>query len=162
MHVLNITLLGDFSLTDQRGRPVSVPNKRIQAFIAYLALGIDSGGSVSEAMDLIPGDRVHEIISDLRFALRELPSKILIVEGNYLLLTEGPWAGVKPLLDYAVFVDVPRELVKARLLKRHGEEGLFTEERNRAHIERNDLPNYDLVCLSQDRADVVIAMDVER
>ena len=88
--------------------------------------------------------------------------KILIVEGNYLLLTEGPWAGVKPLLDYAVFVDVPRALVKARLLKRHGEEGLFTEERNRAHIERNDLPNYDLVCLSQDRADVVIAMDVER
>jgi len=89
-------------------------------------------------------------------------AKILIVEGNYLLLTEGPWAGVKPLLDYAVFINVERELVKARLLKRHGEEGLFTEERNRAHVERNDLPNYDLVCQSQDRADVVIDMDVER
>jgi len=89
-------------------------------------------------------------------------AKILIVEGNYLLLTEGPWAGVKPLLDYAVFINVERELVKARLLKRHGEEGLFTEERNRAHIERNDLPNYDLVCQSQDRADVVMDMDVER
>lgn len=88
--------------------------------------------------------------------------KVLVVEGNYLLLTEGPWAGVKPLLDYSVFIDVPRDLVKARLLKRHGEEGLFSEERNRAHIERNDLPNYDLVCLSQDRADVVISMDVER
>jgi pantothenate kinase len=88
--------------------------------------------------------------------------RILIVEGNYLLLTEGPWAGIKPLLDYSVFIDVPRDIVKARLLKRHGEEGLFSEERNRAHIERNDLPNYDLVCLSQDRADVVIAMDVER
>ena len=87
-------------------------------------------------------------------------ARILIVEGNYLLLTEGPWAGVKPLLDYAVFIDVPRELVKARLLKRHAEEGLFTEERNRAHIERNDLPNYDLVVRSQDRADVVIVMDV--
>lgn len=88
--------------------------------------------------------------------------RVLVVEGNYLLLTEGPWAGVKPLLDYSVFIDVPRDLVKARLLKRHGEEGLFTEERNRAHIERNDLPNYDLVALSQDRADVVIAMEVER
>ncbi|WP_332687844.1 nucleoside/nucleotide kinase family protein [Devosia sp.] len=88
--------------------------------------------------------------------------RVLIVEGNYLLLTEGPWAGVKAALDYAVFVDVPRDIVKARLLKRHGEEGLFSEERNRAHIERNDLPNYDLVCLSQDRADVVIEMDVER
>ena len=88
--------------------------------------------------------------------------RVLVVEGNYLLLTDGPWAGVKPLLDYTVFVDVPRDLVKARLLKRHGEEGLFTEERNRAHIERNDLPNYDLVFLSQDRADVIISMDVER
>lgn len=87
-------------------------------------------------------------------------ARILIVEGNYLLLTDGPWAGVKPLLDYAVFIDVPRDVVAARLLKRHGEEGLFTEERNRAHIERNDLPNYDLVCLSQDRADIVISMDV--
>jgi pantothenate kinase len=87
--------------------------------------------------------------------------RVLVVEGNYLLLTEGPWAGVKPLLDYSIFIDVPRDIVKARLLKRHGEEGLFSEERNRAHIERNDLPNYDLVCLSQDRADVVIAMDVE-
>lgn len=88
--------------------------------------------------------------------------RILIVEGNYLLLTEGSWAGVRAALDYAVFIDVPRDIVKARLLRRHGEEGLFTEERNRAHIERNDLPNYDLVQLSQDRADVVIEMDVER
>ena len=87
--------------------------------------------------------------------------KTLIVEGNYLLLTEGPWAGIRSLLDYAVFLDVPRDLVKARLLKRHGEEGLFTEERNRAHIERNDLPNYDLVQQSQDRADIIISMDVE-
>ncbi|WP_108395944.1 nucleoside/nucleotide kinase family protein [Devosia submarina] len=88
-------------------------------------------------------------------------ARILIVEGNYLLLTEGPWAGVRALLDYAVFIDVPRELVRARLLKRHGEEGLFTEERNRAHIERTDLPNFDLVQQSRHRGDVIIAMDVE-
>lgn len=88
--------------------------------------------------------------------------RVLVVEGNYLLLTEGPWAGVKPLLDYSVFIDVPRDLVEARLLRRHAEEGLFSEERNRAHIKRNDLPNYDLVSLSQDRADVVITLDVDR
>ena len=86
--------------------------------------------------------------------------KVLVVEGNYLLLTQGPWAGVKSLLDYAVFIHVPRELVRTRLMKRHGEEGLFSEERNRAHIERNDLPNYDLVEESRERADVVFEMDV--
>ncbi|MET3901056.1 pantothenate kinase [Devosia sp. UYZn731] len=87
--------------------------------------------------------------------------RVLIVEGNYLLLTDGPWAGVKPLLDYAVFIDADRETVKARLLKRHAEAGLFTEERNRAHIERTDMPNFDLVSASKGRADVVIALAVE-
>jgi pantothenate kinase len=87
--------------------------------------------------------------------------RVLIVEGNYLLLTEGPWAGVKPLLDYSLFVHVDRKTAGCRLLKRHGEEGLFSEERNRAHIERNDLPNYDLVEKSKDRADVILSMDVE-
>ena len=87
--------------------------------------------------------------------------RVLVVEGNYLLLTQGPWAGVKVLLDYAVFIHVPRETVRARLMIRHGEEGLFTEERNRAHIERNDLPNYDLVEASRDRADVVFELSVD-
>ncbi|KFL31028.1 hypothetical protein JP75_11820 [Devosia riboflavina] len=86
--------------------------------------------------------------------------KVLVVEGNYLLLGDAPWDEVKPLLDFSAFIVVPREMVRARLMKRHGEEGLFTEERNRAHIERNDLPNYDRVMLSQDRADVVITLDV--
>jgi pantothenate kinase len=60
-----------------------------------------------------------------------------------------------------VFIDVDRETVKARLLKRHAEAGLFTEERNRAHIERTDMPNFDLVSASQERADVVVALIVE-
>jgi pantothenate kinase len=88
--------------------------------------------------------------------------KVLVVEGNYLLLPDGPWAGVRALLDYAVFIHVPRDLVAARLLRRHGEEGLFTEERNRAHIARNDLPNYDLVEAWRERADVVFALEVSR
>lgn len=88
--------------------------------------------------------------------------RVLVVEGNYLLLTQGPWTGVRPLLDYAVFLDVPRDKVRARLLKRHAEAGLFTEERNLAHVERTDLPNYDLVAGSWDRADVVFEMVTER
>jgi hypothetical protein len=41
-------------------------------------------------------------------------------------------------------------------MKRHAEEGLFSEERNRAHIERVDLSNYDLVTRSRPRADIAI------
>ena len=83
-------------------------------------------------------------------------TRLLVVEGNYLLLATAPWWQVKPLLDRAVFIEVPRETVRARLMARHAEEGLFTEERNRAHIERVDLVNYDTVMRSKPRADVAI------
>lgn len=83
-------------------------------------------------------------------------TRLLVVEGNYLLLATAPWWRVRPLLDRAIFLAVPRELVRARLMKRHAEEGLFTEARNRAHIERVDLVNYDTVLRSRPRADIAI------
>jgi pantothenate kinase len=85
-------------------------------------------------------------------------TRLLVVEGNYLLLATAPWWRVKPLLDRSVFIEVEREKVRARLVKRHAEEGLFSEERNRAHVERVDLPNYDTVMRSKARADVAIEL----
>lgn len=140
--------------TDYKGAPHTFEGAEFVSFLHHLkaATGAVSGPGYSRKIEDTVDD-AFTIQPDVR---------VLIVEGNYLLLTEGPWAGIRPLLDYAVFIDVSRELVQARLLKRHSEEGLFSEERNRAHIARNDLPNYDLVVLSQDRADVVISLDVER
>ena len=54
------------------------------------------------------------------------------------------------MVDHAYPTRLPGWLVL--VLKRHAEEGLFTEERNRAHIERVDLSNYDLVARSRPRA----------
>ena len=85
-------------------------------------------------------------------------ARLLVVEGNYLLLATAPWWRVRPLLDRAAFLEVPREIVRARLLKRHAAEGLFTAERNLAHVERVDLPNYDLVLRSKPRADLVLEL----
>jgi pantothenate kinase len=68
---------------------------------------------------------------------------------------------VKPLLDCAIYLEIPAETVRARLMKRHAEEGLFTAERNRAHIERVDLVNYDTVQRSRPRADIAIDLIVD-
>ena len=103
-----------------------------------------------------PGySRKIEDVVDASFTV-PAATRLLVVEGNYLLLAMAPWWKVKPLLDRAIFIGVPREMVRARLMKRHAEEGLFTEARNRAHIERVDLSNYDLVARSRPRADVAI------
>ena len=87
--------------------------------------------------------------------------KLLVVEGNYLLLATAPWWRIKPLLDSAVFIDLPREIVRERLLSRHAAEGLFSEERNREHVERVDLANYDLVERLRPRADIAIDLLTE-
>lgn len=138
--------------TDYKGAPHTFEGAAFASFLHHLkrATGPVSGPGYSR--------KIEDVVEDAFTIPPEV--RILIVEGNYLLLTEGPWAGIKALLDYAVFIAVNREIVRERLMRRHGEEGLFTAERNRAHIERNDLPNYDLVDGSKDRADVVFEMVV--
>lgn len=140
--------------TDRKGAPHTFEGAAFVGFLHHLKHATEpvSGPGYSR--------KIEDTVDD---AFTVAPdAKVLVVEGNYLLLTEGPWAGVKSLLDYSVFIHVPREVVRSRLMRRHGEEGLFTEERNRAHIERNDLPNYDLVEASRERADVVFDLVVAR
>src|SRR5688572_12424904 len=121
------------------------------AFADYLARLKAATGPVSG-----PGysRKIEDVVKDA-FTV-DAGVNLLVAEGNYLLLASAPWWRVRPLLDSAVFIDVPRETVRTRLMRRHAEEGLFTEERNRAHIERVDLANYDLVKRSRPRADIVI------
>jgi pantothenate kinase len=103
--------------------------------------------------------KIEDVVDDAFTVAAE--AKLLVVEGNYLLLSAAPWWRIKPLLDSAIFVDLPREKVRTRLIKRHAAEGLFSEERNREHVERVDLTNYDLVQRSRSRADIVIDLLTE-
>ncbi|MFG6177089.1 nucleoside triphosphate hydrolase [Halomonas sp. THAF12] len=49
--------------------------------------------------------------------------RLVIVEGNYLLLDQGPWPSLRPLFDMTLFLDVPDELLEARLIQRWREMG---------------------------------------
>ena len=44
--------------------------------------------------------------------------KILIVEGNYLLLNEAPWPQALPLYDLTIWIDVPEADLVSRLMDR--------------------------------------------
>ncbi|WP_423069024.1 hypothetical protein [Devosia sp. CN2-171] len=126
------------------------------AFAEFLA-------GVKAATTPISGPGYSREIEDVVVDAFVVPTaaRILVVEGNYLLLSNAPWWQVRPLLDVAVFIDVPREAVRARLLKRHAEHGLFSEARNREHVERVDLANYDLVKRSRGRADMIVELVTE-
>lgn len=109
----------------------------------------------------VPGysRRIEDVVPDAFTIAANVP--ILVAEGNYLLLDSDPWKQIAAILDFAVYVEVPREIVRERLLKRHAEHGLFDAERNERHVEQVDLVNYDAVARSQNRADLVIRIDTQ-
>ncbi|MCI0509133.1 hypothetical protein C8E00_102475 [Chromohalobacter marismortui] len=49
--------------------------------------------------------------------------RLIIVEGNYLLLDRSPWHELRPLFDMTLFIEVPDEVLEARLIQRWGEMG---------------------------------------
>ncbi|GED22793.1 nucleoside/nucleotide kinase family protein [Halomonas halmophila] len=44
--------------------------------------------------------------------------RLVIVEGNYLLLDEAPWSALHHIFDFTLFLDVDDDLLEARLIER--------------------------------------------
>lgn len=86
-------------------------------------------------------DRALEIS---RNAARIVPRSVrhLIVEGNYLLLNQRPWSDLRPLYDTTVFLDVPEDVLRTRLLDRWA---ALSGDELRIKMDENDLPNALLV-----------------
>jgi pantothenate kinase len=98
----------------------------------------------------------REIEEPVAGAIALLPDTPLIVaEGNYLLLEEGPWAKVRALLDEVWYIDVDDDLRRRRLVERHMRFGRSLEEAT-AWVETTDEPNARLIAKGRARADVVI------
>jgi pantothenate kinase len=83
-------------------------------------------------------------------------AKFILVEGNYLLLNEAPWDRLKPLFDFTIFLDVPESELERRLMQRWLDLD-FTEERARAWIASNDIPNIRTVRQSSTKADLTVS-----
>ena len=82
-------------------------------------------------------------------------ARLIIVEGNYLLLADGAWTGVRPLLDLAMYLEAPTRTRTAVLLRRQRARGL-DDEAARDWVYRSDEVNAALVAETRDRADVVL------
>jgi pantothenate kinase len=77
----------------------------------------------------------------------EQTARIILVEGNYLLLGREPWRSLP--FDMTVMISVDRAILRQRLSERWTHYGL-TGEAFIAKLDGNDMPNVDLV-LSQSR-----------
>jgi pantothenate kinase len=81
--------------------------------------------------------------------------RILLVEGNYLLLNETPWDALAPLWDVTVFLDVPEAELDRRLMRRWARHGK-SPEAARAWIDGNDRPNIRRVQAGSRPAGIVV------
>ncbi|HEX4703062.1 MAG TPA: nucleoside/nucleotide kinase family protein [Pseudonocardiaceae bacterium] len=81
---------------------------------------------------------------------------LVVTEGNYLLLDDGPWRHVRPLLDEVWFLAPPEDQRLARLVGRHRAFGR-TEVQARDRAFGSDQANATLVAATAGRADRIFA-----
>ena len=101
--------------------------------------------------------------------------RIIILEGNYLLLDEPPWREISELVDeklvcgnlslmkvansigFRWFVDASDTVAKERVVKRHLAAGIeSTKEAAEARVERNDMLNGRLIRKYRVTPDLII------
>ncbi|WP_091970246.1 nucleoside/nucleotide kinase family protein [Propionibacterium cyclohexanicum] len=99
---------------------------------------------------------LHNAVAGAIPVPRETP--LVILEGNYLLLEEQPWAQLRPLFSELWFVEVDERTRLERLIARHIATGK-TEQDARAWALGPDEANAALVRATRARADVVVWRD---
>ena len=99
-------------------------------------------------------DRALELSRNAADIVEE-SSRFILVEGNYLLLNEAPWIGLRGLFDYAIYLEVAIAELERRMVQRWLDHG-FDMEYAVNWIASNDLPNIREVIAKSGGADLTI------
>jgi pantothenate kinase len=102
---------------------------------------------------------IEEPINAVVAVPRDVP--LVITEGNYLLVDEGPWARVRELLDEAWYVVQDEETRLRLLIARHIQFGKEPDAA-REWVLRSDERNAALVATTRARADALVRVDAAR
>lgn len=126
----------------------------------------DAGGFVELVRDLRAGntpvavpefdresDRVKEAAMSIAPACR-----VVLLEGNYLLLDRQPWTQLQSLFDLSVFIKAPEPVLRRRLIQRWLDLGHAPHDAER-RANGNDIPNATLVLEHSVPADVTLVFE---
>ncbi|XP_024535263.1 putative uridine kinase C227.14 [Selaginella moellendorffii] len=81
--------------------------------------------------------------------------KVVLVEGNYLLLEDGEWKELKNLFDERWFISLDLDTAMKRVELRHISTGK-TKEHAKSRVEYNDRPNAELILTTRKHSNLVI------
>ncbi|MGG6380487.1 nucleoside/nucleotide kinase family protein [Paenarthrobacter sp. NEAU-H11] len=127
----------------------------------------DAGGYLSLLDRLARRDEPVVYAPEFRRTLDEpvaasiaVPAEVplVITEGNYLLMEQGPWKGIRARLDEVWFVDTPPALRLGRLVERHVSFGMDRQAAE-AWAAGPDEANAVLILATRQAADRVIPWD---
>jgi len=121
--------------------------------VSGLELLLDRIKQDSETVHIPVFDRKADL-SRAAAASVEPRHRVILVEGNYLLLNQPGWRALNNCFDLTVLLDVSWETLKSRSIARWLSFD-YTAEEALARAELNDLPNGDTVRRESQRPDVV-------
>ncbi len=81
--------------------------------------------------------------------------RIIIIEGNYLYLSNPPWNELLNLFDIKVFIKCDINTIRERVIARHQSTGLTLEE-STERVDTNDILNAIEINETIDKADLII------
>lgn len=147
-HLANQVLAG-LGLADRKGSPPTFDAGGFQALLRRLRAADE---------DVVYAPEFHrdleEPIAGALPVARDLA--LVVVEGNYLLLDEGPWCGTADLFDEVWFLRPDEAVRRRRLVLRHESHGRSPDEAE-FWVSHNDDPNAEVVAGTAGRADVVVS-----
>lgn len=80
--------------------------------------------------------------------------KLVLIEGNYLLLDQPVWCELAPHFAVTISIDVPMGILQDRLVQRWLHHGMSVEDANRKALS-NDIPNAKTVVEQSISPDIV-------
>jgi pantothenate kinase len=97
----------------------------------------------------------EEAIAGVIAVPRQIP--LVVTEGNYLLLSEPPWASLRELVDETWYVDLEPTRRIELLIDRHIRYGK-TRPAAIEWVHRSDEVNAHLIAATRDRADLLVVL----
>ena len=136
-------------LADRKGSPETFDSWGFVHLLNQIARPADNSVVYAPSFDRSIEEPVADAIPI------EPTDELVIVEGNYLLLDEPPWAQIRPVLHLCAYLELDDATRIRRLIERHVRHGKSRPEAER-FVRDSDEKNAQLIKSGRSRADFII------
>ena len=144
---LDNSILAERNLLDRKGAPATFDTAGFIHLINRLTNFEDNV--------VIPEFDRNKDLSIAGSSIISTKDKVLIIEGNYLLIEEEPWNELRKSWDQTIFINPGIDILEQRLLNRWLRYGLDGQDAKKRTLS-NDLPNARYVLEKSSDSDIQI------